>query len=460
MPRPRSGSTVPLPPLNLEAEEYVLGALMIGPGIIEAVSAIVGPGDFYRESHGRIYTAILAQYGAGQPFDVVSVGGRLEAEGALESVGGNDRLREIATLVPAAANAPHHARLVRETSVRRNLVAVGERIALSGREPAGSIPDLLSEAERLVFELSQSNGGERSDLTPASEIATETFRLLEELAASGRDIVGLRTGFAAIDKITSGFRPGQLVIAAGRPSMGKSAFALGSAVHAAVRDEVPVAVFSLEMSKVETMQRLLASEAMVNSANIQNGKLSGEEWGRIADASNRISKAPLWIDESGASTMTDIRSKLRRLALRERDLGLVVVDYVQLMAAGVKADGRNAELSLISRSMKLLAVELRVPIIMVSQLSRAVEDRHDKRPILSDLRDSGALEQDADVVLLLYRDEYYFPEETEAAGIAEVNVAKQRNGPVGMRKLAFRADYVKFTDLHQTRADGAVRPPV
>lgn len=796
-------------PNAVEAEEYVLGAMMLSTVAIDSVPEVLRPTDFWRGSHQVIYEACLALHASGSAVDAVTVVEYLDQTGKLKEVGGTDRIREIASLVPAVSNAPHHARVIRDAAVRRSLITAGMAVAELGWTPGAETAAALGEAERIVFELAQAGGRSRSDLTPAREIVDETHARMAELAESGRSIIGVASGYGAVDALTFGWKRGNMIIVCGRPSMGKrlrfdapiltptgwrrndelhvgdpvigadgkrdvvlavhdsvealpfyritfndgttveccedhlwltrtrnerrkglsgsarptseiaaslrgrgengwnhstpyvepveflpcrsapflnpywlglylgdgststtqvrftnpepdlqrsfgelipgsdtsevkpgtggrcetvtvrrtvktnaasgaaqflesmgliglrshekfvpsrylygsveerlavlqglcdtdgyvtdpggacvefsttsrhlrddvvfivgslggratsrqvethyvrdgerhpgktayrvvlsfprggitpvrsnkhlakwrggphvrgrerfivaadpiapqpgrcitvgrglyvtegfvvthnTALALGSIAHATLRLEepVPVALFSLEMNKLEVMQRLISSEALVDSTNVQNPwKLSREEWERINRASARLRDAPLYVDETGSTTMTEIRSKARRWKLREPDGGLIVVDYVQLMAAGVKADNRNAELSLISRSMKMLAVELDVPVIVLSQLSRNVEDRHDKRPILSDLRDSGALEQDADLVLALYREEYYFPEEPEVQGIAEVNVLKQRNGPIGIRKLAFKGEYARFTDLHQ-----------
>jgi replicative DNA helicase len=435
--------------MALEAEEYVLGAMMLSPAAIESCGSIVGPGDFYRESHARIWDAIHSLYAEGGAVDAITVVARLEREGVLKDVGGPERIREIATLAPVSTNAPHHARVVKEAAVRRALIAAGNAVAGLGWEPQGPMPEMMNQAEAAVFELSQHHGRTGADLAPASEIVREVFTVMETLIAQGGDIIGLPTGFHDVDRLTSGLKPGQLVLVGGRPSMGKSAFALGAATNIVLADEpVPVAMFSLEMTKLEVIQRILSGRANVDSQNVQNPwRLNRDEYERVTMIGARLDVAPLWVDETQTTNMMDIRSKARRQKLRTPNLGLIVVDYVQLMVSGVRSENRNSELSQISRAFKMLAVELQVPIILVSQLSRQVEDRHDKRPLMSDLRDSGSLEQDADMVILLYRDEYYFPDEIETRGIAECNVAKNRNGPVGMRKLAFIDRYAKFSDL-------------
>lgn len=440
----------PLPPQNLEAEEYVIGAMMLATHALERCSEILSPGDFYRESHGKIYSAIVALYSEGKAADAITVADRLEALGFLTDVGGKDRIREIASLVPATSNAAHHARIVRELAVHRDLREAGLEIARIGQhheQPAG---DSVEEAERLIFELSQSRSRQGGDLIQIEEAVKDTFALLTELADTKREVVGLATGLTALDRITSGFRPGNLIVLAARPSMGKTAFILCTIANIVLSAEpLPVAFFTLEMSKLEVIQRLLSSEGLVQSTHVQNGKLDTEEWSRVVRASERLHRAPLFVtDASGATSIVEVRSKARRLKMRHPDLALVVIDYVQLMSSGTgRVENRNLEISQISRALKMLAVELQVPIVILSQLSRDVERRHDKRPQLSDLRDSGSLEQDADIVLMLYRDEYYFPEETENQGIAELQIAKQRNGPTGMRKFAFVSKYVRFSDL-------------
>src|SRR5579885_1683320 len=334
-------AAAPIPPQNLDAEESVLGAMMLSSGAIGAVSEIVDAADFYRDSHGQIYRAILALYGRGEPVDAITVVDELDRLGRLDDVGGQDRVHELAALVPAASNAAPYARIIQEMGTLRGLIRAG------------------------------------SDLT------------------------GTPSGFRDLDRLTSGFQPGNLVIVAARPSMGKSALALCMAANVAVRHAKPVALFTLEMSKSEVTQRLMCAEGKVESQRLRTGKLATDDWPRLTAACSKLNKAPIYVDDTGSITMMEIRSKLRRLKMKEPELGLVIVDYLQLMTSGTTVENRVQEVSQISRSLKVLARELDVPIVALSQLSRAVEQRHDKRPILSDLRESGSIEQDADLVLFV-----------------------------------------------------------
>lgn len=441
MPDPPNAS---LPPQNLTGEEHVLGACMLSRDALDACAEILVPADFYRTSHGTIFAAMLTLTADGVAVDAITVTDRLRADGTLAEVGGADRIRELATLVPAARNAPHHARIVRRQSVLRRLIVVGETVAQLGWEQADE-DEAVAEAERLVFEIAQ--GRSRSDFVPASVAAREAFTRLEELYAAGTEVVGLRTGFTEIDKMTSGLHPGTMVVIGGRPSMGKSSYALGIVAHAAIRERVPVAFFTLEVGRFEVMQRLFAMEGNLSLEKVTTpSRLGREDWSTLARTVATVEAAPIYI-EDGALSIPEIRSKVRRLKSRVPDLGLVVVDYLQLAISGTKIDGRQNEVAQISRSLKQLAAETNLPVIVLSQLSREVERRHDSRPTLADLRDSGAIEADADVALLLYREEYYFPEDDAFHGLAEVNVAKQRNGPTGVRKLAFVKRCAKFGDL-------------
>ena len=438
--------TAPVPPQNLDAEESVLGAMMLSPGAIGAVSEALSATDFYRESHARIYRTALALYGRGEPVDAITLVDELERRGELEGIGGKVRIHELAALVPAAANAGHYARIVREMATLRGLIRAGSEIARLGMDRDGEeATELVDRAEQIVFELSQSRVA--SDFSHIEELLKESFERITALYESGSDITGVAAGFRDLDKLTSGFQPGNLVILAARPSMGKSGLALCVAANLAVRQETPVALFTLEMSKSEVTQRLMCSEAKVESQRLRSGNLAPDDWPRLTAACDRLSKAPIYVDDTGSITMMEIRSKARRLKMREPGLGLIIVDYLQLMTSGSSAENRVQEVSQISRSLKVLARDLDVPVLALSQLSCAVEQRHDKRPILSDLRESGSLEQDADLVLFIYRDEYYNPETTDQQGLAEVHLAKHRNGPTDAIKLSFLKRFAKFADL-------------
>jgi replicative DNA helicase len=433
-----------VPPQNLEAEESVLGAMMLSPGAIGAVSEILDASDFYRESHAKVYRASLALYAKGEPVDAITLTDELEERGELEDVGGRVRLHELAALVPATANASHYARIVRETATLRGLIRAGGEIARLGWERPGEAGDLVDRAEQVVFDLSQARVS--GEFTHIDQLLKESFERITTLYEAGVDVTGTPSGYRDLDRLTSGFQPGNLIIVAARPSMGKSALALCMAANMAVRQGIPVGMFTLEMSKAEVTQRLMCSEAKVESQRLRTGKLAPDDWPRLTAACDKLAKAPIYVDDTGSINMMEIRSKARRLKSRHPDLGLIVVDYLQLMSSAGNAENRVQEVSQISRSLKILARDLDVPIVALSQLSRAVEQRTDKRPILSDLRESGSIEQDADLVMFIYRDEYY-NDESDQQGIAEVNVAKHRNGPTDGIKLSFLKRYAKFSDL-------------
>jgi replicative DNA helicase len=385
------------PPQNLEAEESVLGAMLLSPGAIGAVSEVLDASDFYRESHAKAYRAALALYAKGEPVDAITLVDELEERGELEDVGGRVRLHELAALVPATANAAHYARIVREMATLRGLIAAGQQIAQLGWERPGETQMLVDRAEQVVFELSQSRVS--TEFSHIEDLLKESFERITALYEAGADVTGVPSGFRDLDRLTSGFQPGNLIIVAARPSMGKSALGLCIAANLALRSETPVALFTLEMSKAEVTQRLLCSEAKVESQRLRTGKLAQDDWPRLVAAGDKLMKAPIYVDDTGSITMMEIRSKARRLKTREPNLGLIIVDYLQLMTSGTTAENRVQEVSQISRSLKVLARDLDVPILAMSQLSRAVEQRHDKRPILSDLRESGCLAGESRVFL-------------------------------------------------------------
>jgi replicative DNA helicase len=434
----------PIPPQNLDAEESVLGAMMLSPGASGAVSEILDAGDFYRASHGKTYRAALALYARGEPVDAITLVDELEQRGELEDAGGRSRVHELAALVPASANAGHYARIVREMATLRGLIRAGSEVAQLGWERVGEPADLVDRAEQIVFDLSQSRV--TTEFSHIETLLKESFERITALYEAGEEITGVPSGFRDVDRLTSGFQPGNLVIVAARPSMGKSAFGLCAGANLAIRYQVPVALFTLEMSKAEVTQRLMCSEAKVESQRLRSGKLAPDDWPRLTAACDKLAKAPIYVDDTGSITMMEIRSKARRLKSKEPTLGLIIVDYLQLMTSGASVENRVQEVSQISRNLKILARDLDVPILAMSQLSRAVEQRHDKRPILSDLRESGSIEQDADLVAFIYRDEYY-NDDSPDQGLAEVILAKHRNGPTGTEKLSFLKRYAKFADL-------------
>jgi replicative DNA helicase len=441
---PAGQAVAPLPPQNLDAEESVLGAMMLSESAIEAASTALDAGDFYRESHARIYRAALELYQQGQPVDAITVADKLDERGELAEIGGKERIHELAALVPATSNAGHYAKIVREMATLRGLTAVGEQIQRLGWERPGETPELVDRAEQMVFDLAQHRI--RGSFEHVETLVRESFEQITKMYESGGEMTGTPTGFRDVDHMTSGLQPGNLVIVAGRPSMGKSAFALGIASNLALHHGTPVAVFTLEMSKLEVAQRLMCSEGRVELQRLRTGRLTNEDWPRLVKACDSLTKAPIYVDDTRLTTMLEIRAKARRLKAREPKLGAIVIDYLQLMSSGNNAENRVQEVSQISRSLKVIAGDLEVPLIALSQLSRAVESRTDKRPLLSDLRESGSIEQDADLVMFLYRDEYY-NENSEDQGLAEVILAKHRNGPVGTEKLAFLKRFAKFSDL-------------
>jgi replicative DNA helicase len=441
---PAVAEQVRIPPQNVEAEEYVLGAMLLAPGAIGAVSEILRADDFYRSSNGRVYQAALALYGRGEPVDAITLADELDKRAELDDIGGRARIHELAALVPASANAAHYARIVHEMAILRGLIAAGQRIADLGYERKAETVELVDQAESIIFALSQSRV--TSEFSHIEQLLKESFERITALYEAGAEITGIPSGFRDLDRITSGFQPGNLVVVAARPSMGKSALALCIAANLGVRKNTPVALFTLEMSKAEVTQRLMCSEAKVESQKLRSGKLAPDDWPRLTAACDKLARAPIYVDDTGSITMMEIRSKARRLKAREPGLGLLIVDYLQLMTSGSSVENRVQEVSQISRSLKVLARDLEVPILALSQLSRAVEQRHDKRPILSDLRESGAIEQDSDIVAFIYRDEYY-NEESDQQGLAEVIVAKHRNGPTDTVKLSFLRRYAKFHDL-------------
>jgi replicative DNA helicase len=441
-PTPTTGH---VPPQNLEAEESVLGAMLLSPTAVGAVTEILDASDFYRDSHATIYRAALALWTKGEPVDAITLADELDTRGELEGVGGPSRIAELAALVPATSNVEHYARIVKEMATLRGLVRVGSEIARLGMDRPGETSDLVDRAEQLVFDLAQERV--TGDFAHIDSLLRDSFERIMHLYEAGAELTGIPSGFRDLDRLTSGFQPGNLIILAARPSMGKSALALCAAANLGVRSDTPVALFTLEMSKAEVTQRLMCSEAKVESNRLRSGKLAPDDWPRLTAACDKLMKAPIYVDDTGSITMMELRSKARRLKSREPKLGLIIVDYLQLMTSGANAENRVQEVSQISRNLKVLARDLDVPILALSQLSRAVEQRTDKRPLLSDLRESGSIEQDADLVFFVYRDEYYNPEDSESQGLAEVILAKHRNGPTDTVKLSFLKRYAKFADL-------------
>ena len=434
-----------VPPQNLEAEQSVLGALMIEREAITKVSEFLKPADFYREAHRLVYDAILQLNARNDAVDMITITEALRKDNKLEAAGGISYIASLANSVPTAANIVYHGRIVEEKALLRNLINSATEIAGMGYQATEEVEMILDKAEKMILEVSNRKVGQ--EFSPISRIVLDAFTKIEQLYASKGGLTGLSTGFKDLDKLTAGWQPSDLILIAARPSMGKTAFVLNIAQSAAIRDKQPVAIFSLEMSKEQLVQRMLCAEAMIDASRLRIGQLEDKDWTSLIRAADRLSGAPIYIDDTAGINIVELRSKARRLQL-EHGLKLIIIDYLQLMQgnSGGKSENRQQEISEISRSLKSLARELGVPVIALSQLSRSVESRTVKKPMLSDLRESGSLEQDADIVAFLYRDDYYNPD-TERKNITEIIVAKHRNGPVDTVELFFHKQFTKFSDL-------------
>jgi len=434
------------PPHSVEAEQAVLGGLMLDTNAWDAVADIVTAGDFYRRDHRLIFEAIAEVAEIRGSIDAVTVSEFLERKGRLEEVGGLAYLGTIARDTPSAANVRAYAEIIRERSILRQLVAAGGEIAAAATDSRGRpARELVDEAERRVFEIAERGSRGRSGFIAVRDILPQTIDRLDLLHQSPGEIRGVPTGFTQLDRKTTGLQAGDLVVIAGRPSMGKSTLAVNIAENAAIAKGLPVAIFSMEMSAEQLTLRMISSLGRVNQTHLRTGNFSEEDWSRIQGAMAQLTGAPIYIDESPALTPTELRARARRLK-RERGLGLIVVDYLQLMQVSGTKENRATEISEISRSLKALAKELQVPVVALSQLNRAVEQRTDKKPVMSDLRESGAIEQDSDVILLIYREEVYDPNTTRR-GVADIIIAKQRNGPIGEIQLTFLGEYTRFENL-------------
>lgn len=435
-----------IPPQNIEAEMAVLGSMLLEEEAICDVIEILNEDSFYKENHRLIYGAILSLYDQSKPVDLITLIDQLRKENNLERIGGASYLTELANVVPTAANVLHHGRIVKEKALLRNLISTATNLITEGYEPDQEVDALLDKAEKEIFEIAGSKI--KTGFVSVKELIKDSIETIEKLYQRKTQVTGISTGFQDLDVITAGFQQADLIVLAGRPSMGKSALMCRFAEHITLYEKVPTVIFSLEMSKEQLVQRLLCSHAMVNMQNVRTGFLSQEHWGHLVNAAGRISNAPLFIDDTPSINILELRAKARRLK-SQHNIGLIIVDYLQLMqAVRGRSDSRQQEISDISRALKALARELNVPLIAISQLSRATEQREGYRPRLSDLRDSGAIEQDADVVMLLFREEYYNPTENNK-GLAEVIVAKQRNGPVGTKKLTFLKEFSRFENYTQ-----------
>ncbi len=446
-----------VPPQSVEAEQSVLGAVLLDNAAIDRAVELIAADDFYREAHRKIFRAMVRLSERNEPVDIVTLTEALRAQGDLSDVGGAAYIAELAARVPTAANVAHYARLVRDKSILRGLITAATEIVTRGYEEPESVADVLDRAEQAIFTISERKV--RSSFAHISDVLVESIKTIERLYEQKQAVTGVPTGFTDLDRLLSGLQPADLVIVAGRPSMGKTAFCLNVAEHAALRSDVGVAIFSLEMSKEQLAMRMLGSEARVDLGRVRTGHVSNDEFAKLAQAAGRLADAPIYVDDTPALSVLELRAKARRL---KRDgqskLGLIVIDYIQLMRSAEGKDSREQEISEISRSLKALAKELQVPVIALSQLNRQVESRNPPIPRLADLRESGAIEQDADVILFLYREEYY-REDTDKPGIAQVIVAKQRNGPIGTVDLAFVKESTRFENLEFGAADDAYRPP-
>lgn len=437
-----------LPPQNIEAEAAVLGAMLIDEEAVPRAIEKLKPESFYHPPHKKIYEMMMNLFEQNKAIDLITLADAMRQNGSLEFSGGASYLSGLAQTIPTSANIEYHIRIVEEKHILRSLIMASTQIAKEGYESAEDAVDLLDRAERLIFEIAGNKYG--ASARPIKEIIKHCIESIDRLYQRKESITGLSTGFHEFDVMTAGLQPSDLIIIAARPSMGKSALAVNIAEHVGIIDKQPVVIFSLEMSKEQLTQRMLCSQARVNAHKVRTGFLAQSDWPKLTQAAAKLSEAPIFIDDTPGISVLELRAKARRLK-SQFDIKFIIVDYLQLMRADYNSENRQQEISTISRSLKALAREIHVPVIAISQLSRAVESRSDHRPQLSDLRESGAIEQDADMVILLMREEYYKPTE-ENKGMADVIVAKQRNGPVGSIKLAFIKDYTKFENLELHRA--------
>ena len=435
------------PPQDLAAEQGVLGGMLLSKDAIADVVEVLRVGDFYRPAHAVIFDLILDLYGRGEPADPVTLASALGDRGDLARIGGAPYLHTLISLVPTAANAAYYARIVADRAVLRRLVEAGTRIVQLGygaaRQGDGDVDDVVDRAQQAVYDVTDRRTSE--DYTPLADLLQPAMDEIETIGAHGGVMSGVPTGFADLDALTNGLHPGQLIIVAARPGLGKSTMGLDVVRSASIKHNLPSAIFSLEMSKIEITMRLLSAEARVPLHHLRSGRLSEDEWTKLARRIGEVSEAPLFIDDSPNMTMMEVRAKARRLKQRH-NLQLIVLDYLQLMSSAKRVESRQQEVAELSRGLKLLAKELQVPVIAVSQLNRGPEQRTDKRPQLSDLRESGSIEQDSDVVILLHRDDYY-EKESARAGEADFIVAKHRNGPTDVITVAFQGHFSRFVDM-------------
>ncbi len=434
-------------PQSVEAEEAVLGAILVNPMSLGRIVEFLKPESFYKPSHKLIYEAVLELFRKNEPIDIVTVSEHLRNKEELENAGGRAYINDLALNVVTTANVEFYAKIIQEKEIKRALINAGSEIVSMSYENEET-DTVLDNAQKLIFNIAAQK--DTSDLVPIQDLVVASYEQIEDRFNNKDDLVGVTTGFYDLNALTSGLQKSDLIILAARPSMGKTAFALNVAQNVAMQGKKGVAIFSLEMPKQQLVKRMLCSEAEVDTQRITSGNMQPKDWEKLVDAMTRLSDARIYIDDASGVTVTDIKAKCRRLMLEEKDLGLIVIDYLQLMEGGGNPNDRNQQISAISRSLKGLARELDVPIIALSQLSRGVESRPDKRPMLSDLRDSGAIEQDADIVMFIYRDEYYNRDNVENKGKAEIIIAKHRNGPVGTIELLFQSNITKFKNKTKT----------
>lgn len=433
-----------VPPNDIEAEQAVLGSMLTDKDAVVSAIEILKPEDFYREDNKAIYGAILNLYNRAEPIDIITLKAELVSIGKFDVIGGLEYLATLPDMAPTSANIDKYIKIVEEKSMLRNLIQTANQIISLGYDPTQEVEGIMDEAEKRIFNVMQKRN--QKGYTPIKDVLVDTFEQLEKLYNQKQHITGVATGFADLDYKTAGLHESDLVLIAARPAMGKSAFALNIATNAAVKSHVPVALFSLEMSKEQMVNRILCSEAMVDSNKVRTGKIDDEDWLKLAGALGPLSEAEIYIDDTPGISIMEIRAKCRKMKL-EKNIGLVVIDYLQLVTgSNSKKSGREQEIAEISRSLKILAKEINVPVIALSQLSRAAEQRPDHRPMLSDLRESGSIEQDADIVMFLYRDDYYNPE-SEKKNVAEVIIAKHRAGSTGTVELLWLGNYTKFVNI-------------
>jgi len=438
-----------IPPQNLDAERSVLGGMLLDNQAIHQVLEILEGEDFYSDGHRKIFQSIIDLSEKNEPSDLITLSSLLRDRNQLDAVGGAANLGSLVDSVPSAANISYYAKIVKEKSVLRKLITAATGILSNTYEAAQDIDDIIDEAEHAIFQISENKI--RQSFSPIRAIIKDSFRTIERLFEKKSLITGVPTGFEELDRLTSGFQRSELIIIAGRPSMGKTAFALNVAQHAATQMEIPIAIFSLEMSKEQLAMRMLSAEARVDSQRLRKGFLGEADWPKLTTAAGTLSESRLFIDDSASISVLEMKAKARRLKA-EQGLGMVILDYLQLMKGRESVSSREQEISEISRSLKSLAKELNVPVVALSQLNRQVEARSDRRPQMADLRESGAIEQDADVILFIYRDDVYNrSEDNPEKGIAEVIIGKQRNGPTGKVKLTFLKEYTRFENLASTR---------